>query len=99
MAQGNVSFKGKTVESLVVKFDQVKYEKFLFSGCKNPRVAQQYHRVSLEIRSQVSLETPPRMTCTNSVVSGRVTRVARFNVSYESHEANDVKGHLSMPLL
>jgi len=37
---------GKMVELLVVKFDQAKYEEFLSSGFKSPRVAQQYHRVS-----------------------------------------------------
>ena len=30
MTQGDVTFMGKTVESLVVKFDQAKYEEFLF---------------------------------------------------------------------
>ena len=38
--QGEVSFMGKTVESLTVKFDQAKYEEFLSSGSKNPRVAR-----------------------------------------------------------
>jgi len=36
VAQGDVSFMGKTVESLVVEFDQVKYEEFLSSGSKSP---------------------------------------------------------------
>ena len=49
--QGDVNFMRKTVESLVVQFDQAKYEEFLSSGSKSPRVAQQYHRVSSEIRS------------------------------------------------
>ena len=42
VAQGDVSFMGKTVESLVVEFDQTKYEEFL---------SLRYRRVSSEIRS------------------------------------------------
>ena len=59
VAQGDVTCMGKVVESLVVKFDQVKYEEFLSSGSKSPRVWQ-YRKVSLEIRSQVSSGTSPR---------------------------------------
>ena len=40
MAQGDVTFMGKMVESLVVEFDQAKYEEFLSSGSKGPRVAR-----------------------------------------------------------
>ena len=92
MAQGDVSFIGKMVESLVVEFDQVKYEEFLSSGSKSPRVAWQYHRVSSEIRSQVPLETSPKMAYTNNAIYGRITHVARANVSHETREANIVEG-------
>ena len=37
VAQGDVTFMGKTVESLVVEFNQAKYEEFLSSGSKSPR--------------------------------------------------------------
>ena len=37
VAQGDVICMGKTVESLVVKFDQAKYEEFLSSGSKSPK--------------------------------------------------------------
>ena len=37
VAQGDVLRKGKMVESLVVEFDQAKYEEFLSSGSKSPR--------------------------------------------------------------
>jgi len=40
VAQGDVNFMGKTVESLVVKLNQVKYEEFLSSDSKSPRVAR-----------------------------------------------------------
>ena len=45
VAQGDVIYMGKTVESLVVKFDQAKYEEFLSSGSKSPK-ARAYRRVS-----------------------------------------------------
>ena len=56
VVQGDITFMGKTVESLVMQFDQAKYDVFLSSGSKSPRVVRQYRRVSLEIRSQVSSE-------------------------------------------
>ena len=37
MAQGDVNFMGKTVESLVLEFDQAKYEEFLSSGSKSQK--------------------------------------------------------------
>ena len=43
MAQGDVTFLRKTVESFVVEFNQTKYEEFLSFGSKSPRVARQYH--------------------------------------------------------
>jgi len=89
VAQGDVNFKGKTVESLVVEFDQAKYEEFLSSGSKSPKAARQYCRVSSEIGSQVSSETYPRMACANNAIS---VRVARVNVSHETREANDDEG-------
>ena len=36
-AQGDVTYIGKMVESLVVEFDQAKHEEFLSSGSNNPR--------------------------------------------------------------
>ena len=40
MTQDDVTFMEQTVESLVMKFDQAKYEEFLSSGSKSPRVAR-----------------------------------------------------------
>ena len=51
VAQGDVTFMVKTVESVIVEFDQAKFEEFLSSGSKIPRVAWQYCRVASEIRS------------------------------------------------
>ena len=87
MAQDDVSFMRKMVESLVVKFDQANYEEFLSSGSESPRVARQYRRVSSKIRSQIPSETSPKMACVNSAISSRVAPMARV-VSYETREAN-----------
>jgi len=35
--QGDVTCMGRIVESLVVEFDQAKYEEFLSSGSESPR--------------------------------------------------------------
>ena len=43
VAQGDVTYMGKTVESLVVEFDQAKYKEFLSFGSKTPRV-RRYRR-------------------------------------------------------
>jgi len=51
VGQGDVSFMEKMVESHVMEFDQEKFEEFLSSGSKIPRVAWQYCRVASEIRS------------------------------------------------
>ena len=80
------------VESLVIEFDQAKYEEFLSSGSKSPKATRQYHRVSLEICSQVSSETSPRMAYANSAIFYRIAHVARVNVSHETREANDDEG-------
>ena len=37
VAQGDVTYTGKKVESLVEEFDQAKYEEFLSSGSRTPR--------------------------------------------------------------
>jgi len=37
VAQGDVTCMRRMVESLIVEFDQAKYEEFLSSGFKSPR--------------------------------------------------------------
>ena len=77
VVQGDVTFMRKMIESLVVKFDQAKYEEFLSSGSKSLRVARQYRRVFSEIHSQVFSETSPKMACANSAISDRVAHGLR----------------------
>ena len=40
VAQGDVIYMGKIVESLVIEFNKAKYEEFLSSGSKSPRARQ-----------------------------------------------------------
>ena len=54
VAQADVNFIRATVESLVVEFDQVKYEKYLSSTSKSLKTTRQYHKVSSKIHSQVT---------------------------------------------
>ena len=37
VAQDDVKFLGSTVESLVVEFDQKRFEEFLYAGSKSPK--------------------------------------------------------------
>jgi len=50
VAQGDINFMRKTVESLMVEFDQAKCEDLLSSSSKSSKIARQYPRVSSEIR-------------------------------------------------
>ena len=78
---------GKTVESLVVKFDQAKYEEFLSSGSKSPK-ARAYRRVSTGICLEVRSEILSDATAVKDVVANRIMRNARVNVSQETRVAN-----------
>ena len=66
MAQLDVQFLGKTVESLVMKFDQGKFEEFLFSSSTSPKAMRQYRKVSSETRSRISLEINPKVARTTA---------------------------------
>ena len=87
VTQGDVTCMGRMVESLVVKFEQAKYEEFLSSGSKSPKV-RQYRKVSSEIRSWISSEASPNVVCAESIMAGRTTRNARVNVSHKTREAS-----------
>ena len=82
---------GRMVESLVVEFDQTKYEEFLSFGSKSPR-ARQYRKVSSEIRSRVPLEAFPNVVCAENNMAGCITCKARVNVSHETREVNVIDG-------
>jgi len=57
VVQADLKLLVSTGKSLVVKFDQEKYELLLSSGSISPKAMRQYRKVSTETRSQVSLET------------------------------------------
>ena len=92
VVQGNVTCMGKMVESLVVEFDQAKYEEFLSSGSKSPR-ARRYRKVSSGTRSQVRSEILSDATGKKSAMANRITRNARANVSYETREVSTADIH------
>jgi len=87
MAQGDVTYMGKMVKSLVVEFDQAKYEEFLSSGSMSPR-ARQYHKVSLGTRSQIRSEIPSDVTDKKSAMANHITRNTCVNVSHETREVS-----------
>jgi len=99
VAQGDVISMGRTVESLIVEFNQAKYEEFLSSSSKNPK-ARLYCKVSSGIRSRVLLETSSNAIAVKSAMAGRITREAHVNVSLKTREASVVEsrfGH-ALPL-
>ena len=87
MAQGDVTYMGKMVESLVVEFDQAKYEEFLPSGSKSPR-ERQYQKVSSGTRSQVPSEVSSDATGAMSIMANLIIRKPCVNVSHETREVN-----------
>jgi len=48
VAQADVRLLRKTVESLIVKFDQEKFEEFLSSGSASPKTMRKNRKVSSE---------------------------------------------------
>ena len=76
VAQGDVTYMGKIVKSLVVEFDQAKYEELLSSSSKSPR-ARQYRKVSSGTRSQVRSEIPSDATDKKSTMANHITRNTR----------------------
>jgi len=87
VAQGDVIYKGKMVESLVVEFDQTKYEEFLSSGSKSPK-ARAYRRVSTGIYLEVRSEILSDATAVKDVVDNCVMCNARVNISQETRVVN-----------
>ena len=68
VAQGDVTYMKKMVESLIIEFDQAKYDEFLSSVSKSPR-ARQYRKFSSGTRSPVHSEIPSDTTNTKSVMA------------------------------
>jgi len=52
VAQSDEVAAGTMVESLVIEFDQAKYEEYLSSDASSPRSARKCRRVSREPRAQ-----------------------------------------------
>ena len=61
VAQDDVRLLGKTVESLIVEFDQGKFEEFLSSGSTSPKAMRQYRKVSSETPSLISSGITPKV--------------------------------------
>ena len=91
----------KTVESLIIEFDQEKFEEFLSSGSTNSKAMRQYRKVSSETRSRISLEITSEVVCTTAhnakgVTSEEVLKISRaahapqVNVSQETHRAKEL---------
>jgi len=54
------------VESLVIEFNQGKFEEFLFSGFVCPKTMRQHRKVSSETHSRISSEITPKVARTTA---------------------------------
>ena len=99
VAQADIQLLGKTVESLIVEFDQRKFEEFLFSGSASPKAMRQYRKVSSKTRSRISSEISPKVVRTTAhnasgpafdevLKTPRAAHASRVNVPQGTHRAN-----------
>jgi len=86
------------IKSLVVEFDQGKFEEFFSSGSASPKAMRQYRKVSFETRSRISSEITPKVahtiahsangaTSEEDLKTSRAAHAGRVNVSQESRKA------------
>ena len=66
MVQADIRLLGKKVESLVIEFDQEKFEKFLSSGSASPKAMRQYRKVFSETCFRISSEITPEVARTTA---------------------------------
>jgi len=83
VVQGDILYKGKTVESLVVEFDQAKYKEFLSSGSKSPK-ARVYRRVSTGTCPVAHSELLSEAAAAREVVANHAMSDTRANVFQET---------------
>ena len=99
VAQADVQLLGKMVESLVIEFDQEKFEEFLSSGSASLKAMRQYRKVSSETRSQISSGITPKMartiahnassaTSDEFLKTSQAARASRVNVPQGTRGAN-----------
>jgi len=87
VVQADVQLLGKTVEYLVVEFDQGKFEKFLSSGSASPKIMRQYRKVSSETRSRIALEITPKVAHTTNHSASGTTSNEVLKTSNAAHAA------------
>jgi len=101
VVQADVRLLGRTVEFLIVEFDQEKFGEFLSSGSARPKAMRQYRKVSYETCSRISSEITPevaRTTARNArgatsqevLKTSRAAHAARINISQETGKAKVV---------
>ena len=87
VAQADVQLLGMIVESLVVEFDQGKFEKFFSSGSATSNTMLQYHKISSGIRSRISSEISPKVACTSAHSASSATSNEVLKISRAAHAA------------
>jgi len=98
VTQAIVRLLGMTVKTLIVEFDQGKFEEFLSSGSASPKAMRHYRKVSSETCSRISLEITPKVAYTTAynargatsqevLKTYRASHAACVNISQETHKA------------
>ena len=87
IAQADVQLLGKTVEPLVVEFDQEKFKEFLSSGSASLKARRQYRKVSSETRSRISSEISPKVARTTAHNASGATSEEVLKISRVAHAA------------
>ncbi|ONK57711.1 uncharacterized protein A4U43_C09F3300 [Asparagus officinalis] len=74
VAQSDVHLIGTTVETLVVEFDQAKFEEALSSGSLSPKAMRKIHKVSKETKAPTApiAAEPPKEDCSDNPSSNGV---------------------------
>jgi len=82
VAQVDLMLLGSTIESLMVEFDQEKFEELLSLVSISPKTRRQYRKVSTKTRSQVSSKT--LLNSLEALIASRVANMVPVNVSQET---------------
>ena len=104
VAQSDTELLGSMVESLIVEFDQERYEKFLSAGSVSPKAIRKFRKVSQETPLSPSLSEesfdedrchtfkkarhPSPMVMSKKASTTKVTRGQGFNVTLASKDSN-----------
>ena len=87
VVQAGFRLLGKMVRSLIIEFDQEKFEEFLSSGSASPKAMRQYRKISSETCSQISLKIISEVAHTTAHNAKGTTSKEVLKTSRAAHAA------------